>query len=131
MKENQRSILLNTAIGVVIAAVVVAIEWQYGYSIPRLLTDGFFVAAVILLGLGGIIFAANGGTFDMMGYSMKSFLGIVIPGTRLGDPHDGESFLDYKERKAEKRKSPTALLAAGCFHLAVSMLMMVIFNLMT
>ena len=129
MKELKKPLLTNVLIGLVIAAVVVAIEWQYGYPVFHLLTDGFFVAAVVLLGIGGITLAKNAGCFDIMGYSMKSLFGVVIPGARLADPHDNETFLDYKERKAEKRKSPASMLIAGGIHLAVAVVMLIIYNL--
>ncbi len=129
MKDLQKPILIHVLIGFGIAALVVLIEWGYGYTLMRLLSDGFFVAGVMLLGMAGITFATNAGCFDMMGYSMRSLLGVVIPGTRLGDPHDGESYLDYKERKSEKRKSPAPLLFSGAFHMSISMVMLVIYSI--
>ena len=40
----------------------------------------------------------------------------MIPGSRIGDPHDRETLLEYKERKAENRKSPKYMLQAGLIH---------------
>lgn len=116
MTENRRALALNVLFGFVIAAAVVAIEYGYGFTLLRLLTDGFFVSTLMLLGIGGITAARNAGMFDIMGYSVRSFIGIVIPGSRVGDPHDGETLLEYKERKAENRKSPKTMLQAGLIH---------------
>ena len=128
MKENRKTFLISAAAGVVIAAAVVAIEWTRGYPLIHLLADGFFVAAVLLLGVGGIMAARNAGLFDIMGFSMKSLLGVVIPGARLADSHDNESLLEYKERKAESRKSPAPMLIAGGIHLAIAAVMLVIYT---
>ena len=116
MTENRRTLALNVLLGFIIAAAVVAIEYGYGYTILRLLSDGFFVATVMLLGMGGLAAARNAGMFDIMGYSVRSLIGVVIPGSRIGDPHDRETLLEYKERKAENRKSPKYMLQAGLIH---------------
>ena len=116
MTENRRALALNVLFGFVIASAVVAIEYSYGYTLLRLLSDGFFTSTVLLLGMGGLTAARNAGMFDIMGFSVRSFIGIVIPGSRVGDPHDGETLLEYKERKAENRKSPKLVLQAGLIH---------------
>ncbi len=116
MTENRRTLALNVLFGFVIASAVVAIEYSYGYTLLRLLSDGFFTSTVLLLGMGGLTAARNAGMFDIMGFSVRSFIGIVIPGSRVGDPHDGETLLEYKERKAENRKSPKLVLQAGLIH---------------
>ena len=61
MTENRRALALNTLFGFVIAAAVVAIEYSYGYTVLRLLSDGFFVSTVMLLGMGGLAAARNAG----------------------------------------------------------------------
>lgn len=129
MTENRRALALNVLFGFVIAAAVVSIEYGYGFTLLRLLTDGFFVSTLMLLGFGGITAARNAGMFDIMGYSVRSFIGIVIPGSRVGDPHDGETLLEYKERKAENRKSPKTMLQAGLIHGLIMAVVLVIYLL--
>ena len=131
MDKLKKPVLTNFVIGILIAVAVVAIEWQYGYPLIHLLSDGFFVAAVLLIGIGGIAAASNAGCFDMMGYSMRSLLGVVIPASRMGDPREQESFLEYKERKSEKRKSPLPLLIAGGIHMVLAVIMLIIYSLTT
>ena len=115
--------------GFIITAAVVAIEYSYGYSLLRLLSDGFFVSTVMLLGMAGLAAARNAGMFDIMGFSVRSFIGIVVPGSRVGDPHDGETLLEYKERKAESRKSPKPMLQAGLVHGLIMALVLTIYLL--
>ena len=115
--------------GFIITAAVVAIEYSYGYSLLRLLSDGFFVSTVMLLGMAGLAAARNAGMFDIMGFSIRTLMGVVIPGSRVGDPHDGETLLDYKERKAENRKSPKPMLLAGLVHAAIMVVVLVIYLL--
>jgi hypothetical protein len=129
MTENRRALALNVLLGFIIAAAVVAIEYSYGYTLLRLLSDGFFTSTVLLLGMGGLTAARNAGMFDIMGFSVRSIVGIVIPGSRIGDPHDGETLLEYKERKAENRKSPKSILLAGLVHAAIMVVVLTIYLL--
>jgi hypothetical protein len=129
MTENRRTLRLNVMFGFIITAAVVAIEYSYGYSLLRLLSDGFFVSTVMLLGMAGLAAARNAGMFDIMGFSIRTLMGVVIPGSRVGDPHDGETLLAYKERKAENRKSPKPMLLAGLVHAAIMVVVLVIYLL--
>jgi hypothetical protein len=129
MTENRRALALNVLLGFIIAAAVVAIEYSYGYTLLRLLSDGFFTSTVLLLGMGGLTAARNAGMFDIMGFSVRSIVGIVIPGSRIGDPHDGETLLEYKERKAENRKSPKSMLLAGLVHATIMVVVLTIYLL--
>lgn len=129
MTEKRKTLSLNVLFGFVVATAVVAMEFGYGYSVLRLLTDGFFVSTVILLGCGGLMAARNAGMFDIMGFSVRSFIGIVIPGTRIGDPHDRETLLEYKARKAENRKSPKLMLQAGLIHGLIMSVILIIYLL--
>ena len=129
MTENRRTLRLNVMFGFIITAAVVAIEYSYGYSLLRLLSDGFFVSTVMLLGMAGLAAARNAGMFDIMGFSIRTLMGVVIPGSRVGDPHDGETLLAYKERKAENRKSPKPMLLAGLVHAAIMVVVLTIYLL--
>ena len=129
MTEFQKSVLGNLAGGAVIGVVAVVLELELGYPLIHLLSDGFFVAAVMLLGIGGITAARNAGCFDLMGYSMKTLFGMMTPGSRLGDPNERETFLDYREKKAEKRRSPTPMLLAGVIYLILAGIMLAIYFL--
>ena len=129
MTEFQKSVLGNLAGGAVIGVVAVVLELELGYPLIHLLSDGFFVAAVMLLGIGGITAARNSGCFDLMGYSMKTLFGLMTPGSRLGDPSERETFVDYKEKKAEKRRSPAPMLLAGAIYLILAGIMLAIYFL--
>ena len=131
MTEFQKSVLGNLAGGAVICAVAIVLELELGYPLIHLLSDGFFVAAVMLLGSGGIMAARNAGCFDLMGYSMKTLFGMMTPGSRLGDPSERETFVDYREKKAEKRRSPGPTLLAGAVYLVLAGIMLTVYFLTT
>ena len=109
------------------AALAVLVFWlgtYRGYTMLRRLCDSSFVPAVILLGLSGIIAARNDGSFDTIGYSLKFVFFAHYPGAKNGD----EDLLQYKERKAAKRRSPINLVLAGLIWLVVSIVFFIIYS---
>lgn len=127
MTETKKGILIHLGIGVVVAVGVIALNWQKGYLVTHLLCDGFFVAAVVLLGFGGLKFARNQGVFDMLTYSVSSMFQIHYPFTKMNSPLEErqESLIDYKERKRAKRKPATELLWSGLIYLVLAVVMLV------
>ncbi len=133
MSEKRKGILIHICLGAVIATAVVALNWSKGYPVLHLLCDGCFVAAVLLLGSGGLKFARNQGTFDIMTYSVKAAFHLHFPFTKMNSPLDEreEGFADYKERKRAKRKTSAELLWAGLVYLIASMVFFVSYMLAT
>ena len=54
MTDRKKGIIIHLSIGLAIVIGVIVLNWQYGYQWTHLLCDGFFVAAVVLLGFGGL-----------------------------------------------------------------------------
>ena len=115
----------NLLAGAAVAVLVFSLGMSRGYTILRCFTDAWFVAAVLLLGLSGIKAAVNDGSFDTMGYSMKTFFGIHFGGSKYKD----EDIMEYKERKAEKRKPVINLLLTGSIFLVLALLFLVLYSL--
>lgn len=131
MSEKQKGILFHVCTGAVIAVAVAMLGWSRGHAVLRLLCDGCFVAAVVLLGSGGLKFARNQGTFDMFTYSMKTVFHLHYPFSKMNSPLEEreEDFIDYKERKRAKRKSSAELLWAGLLYLVAAVVFLVIYLL--
>ena len=64
MSENQKSVLVDLFLGLVIAIAI--FFWKSGpeYALLHLLSDCTFVSAVILLGMGGLRLCVNSGSLD-------------------------------------------------------------------
>lgn len=131
MSEKRKGILIHICLGAVIAAAVAALGMSKGYPVLHRLCDGCFVAAVLLLGSGGLKFARNQGTFDIMTYSLKAAFHLHFPFSKMNSPLEEkeEDFADYKERKRAKRKSSAELLWAGLLYLAASVVFFVLYLL--
>lgn len=126
MTDKKKGILIHLGIGAVIAVAVAFLDWYRGYPVTHMLCDGFFVAAVVLLGFGGLKFTRNEGVFDMLTYSVSSVFQIHYPFTKMNSPLEErqESFLDYKERKRAKRKPASELLWSGLVYLILAFVLL-------
>lgn len=126
MSEKGKDLLIYLATGAVIAVAVFAMNMSRGYGILRCLCDGPFVASVFLLGIGGIKAARNQGTFDTVGFGLRSALDVAIPALRRDEK---ETMEQYRARKAQERKSSKGMLLAGLAYFLLSVLALVIYEL--
>ena len=126
MSDRVREFLILLAIGAAIAAAVFALNLSRDYGALRSLCDGLFVAAVLLLGVGGIKTARNKGTFDVAGFGLRHVVDMSVPVLRREEKEDLQQ---YRERKALERKSSAGLLLAGGVYLAMSVIVLVIYEL--
>lgn len=129
MKDLQKGLLIDTIMGFVMTAGVVALNWSTGHSFVHLLCDGFSAAGVLLAGMGGLKLVRNKGAFDMMAYGVTSVLHTAIPWTKSTNQLEGreESFADYQARKTEARKPAADLLISGAFFLVLAFIMLAIY----
>ncbi len=118
MTDKQKTYLVEFLAGLLIVAYVVFVNRNSGHTIIHLLCDGSFVAAVLLLGSGGIIFCQKKGAFDIFGYGLKSALGLIVPGVSLMESDVKEDYFTYCERKAKERKTHHQPMLVGLGYLA-------------
>ena len=126
MSGRVRDFLVHLAVGAAVAAAVFALNRSREFGVLRCVCDGFFVAAVFLLGVGGIKAVRNKGTFDVAGFGLRHVVNITVPALRRGEPEDLQQ---YRERKALERKSSVGLLLAGGVYLVLSVIALVVYEL--
>ena len=124
MSEKARDFLANLITGAVVAVAVFAMNMGREYGVLRCVCAGLFVAAVFLLGIGGIKAARNGGTFDVAGFGLSTAINMIPAFQR-----EKEDIQQYRERKAGERKSSKGMLLAGVTYLALSMVALAIYEL--
>jgi hypothetical protein len=127
MSETLRKVLIGTAVGFAIAVLVwYATGLFRAEGLPnvlRIMSDGFFVAAVILLGSGGMVWTYNGGVMDGLGFTFKTMIDRM-----RGDYADRrQTFMEYREQREAKASSPKYLLLSGLVHLVLAMIVVVIY----
>lgn len=128
MSKRLKSFLISLLVGALLCAMVIFINRDQGYGLLRQLCDGCFVAAVLLLGAGILRYVTNQGAFDVLGYGLQSVFHLHVPGASIGNARDQETMETYRERKAKKRKSPAGMLFAGLVWLALSAVLLILFE---
>ncbi len=128
--ELKKKVGVNLITGVIVCAALFAYESSsedYSYSVVHMLCDGCFVAAVLLMGIGGLKFCRNGGTFDIMSFGIKSVVDVTYPWL-FHHPREnkGEKFVDYKDRKRGERRGAADLLIAGAVFLAATIIFLIV-----
>lgn len=125
MSGKRKRLLTCLAAGAVLAAAVCALNVNRGYGWSRSVCDGFFVAAVILLGLGVIRAVCNRGAFDVAGYGLRMAVELALPALRREEKED---IHQYRERKEAERKSPAGLLLAGAVYFVLSLAALAVYE---
>ena len=90
----------------------------------RYWSDAFFIPGILLI-LGGLLmFVANEGSFDAIGYLMRSVIAKVVPGDRMKH----ETYAEYVERRNEKKVTGYSFLfIAGLVTVAISTVFLVLY----
>lgn len=96
----------------------------------KVLSDAFFVAGVVYLGIGGLLWASDKGAFDGLGYSISSLWGLHKPSGERLNWHKNETYEEYVERKhkPEKKKANIFLPIVGAALLLVAILFIVLWH---
>ena len=128
MKTGLKKLLIVTGIGAVCA---VGVCWSRGLfsarearDVVRILSDGFFLVGALLLAWGALVWAANGGAFDGLTWSVKTLVWRIRP-----DYDDvKQSFAEYREQREKKARSPKVTLLAGAVRLVPAFLLTLVYN---
>ena len=133
--KNRRAILLKYGISVSLSLLAAwGVLATHGFSQAaeaseryRLLCDGFFVPAALLLSAGALIFVSNFGIFNGISYAARYVARMFVPSSGKRD----ESYGDYGKRKAKKGNITGYgfLFAVGGAFLAVALVFLVLFFL--
>ncbi len=121
---NLKAFLRDLLIGAAVAALVFGLGLYREYSLMRCFCDGFFVVAVFQIGVGVIVLARNKGSFDAVGFGLRSVLQTHFPSFGKGEKED---IMAYRERKALSRKSAMPLILSGLVYLALSLIFLALY----
>lgn len=127
-------IIVTFVIGILIMAFIISFQSDYydmtGNDRNLVFSNGFFVASVMLLGSGLLMWVATLGAFDHIGYIMS----LMVYKLRYSKDkfEQRKSYLDYieqkhKKEKDEKSKHPRNTILAGLVFLAFAVLFNVLF----
>lgn len=131
-------LIISLGIGFGIMAVVFVIKvaiggaevFEYPRTLMSIFTDCAFVSGVMLISVGGLIFSTREGIFDGIGFAFESFF-VVRNWSPTRRFKDRETFSEYRDRKAEKRKEKKGVshfFISGGFYLLLSIIFLIIYS---
>ena len=120
--------LITAAFGAVLAFIVLLIKDVFHLSqtvdVMKALCDGFFVSGVLIACFGGLVFASNGGVFDMITYGVKNLFWLFKK-----NPADRKykDFYEYREAMKEKKRSYGYMVIVGLAYITVSLIFLALY----
>lgn len=130
MTERAKSILKSAIFAVAVGALVFFTNPQGSEDLFRRICDAFFAPGALLLGSAGLTWCRNRGAFDLLTYGVTSVFHTHVPGASIGHARDEkEDFITYRDRKAASRKPPFGTLWVGLALTALSVVLVVIYEL--
>ena len=118
--------VVSAVVGMVVFTIIVCTKkiWNYddGKQVLRILSDAFFVPGVILAGVGLLIFASNGGAFDMLSYAFIRFFDLFRRDVRNKKYKD---FYEYREAKKDKKRGMAFMPIVGVIFIALAGIMLI------
>lgn len=120
--------LITAAFGAVLAFIVLLIKDVFHLSqavdVMKAMCDGFFVSGVLIACFGGLVFASNGGVFDMITYGVKNLFWLFKK-----NPADRKykDFYEYREAMKEKKRSYGYMVIVGLAYIAVSLIFLALY----
>lgn len=137
MKATERSERIRKYLRVALIGFVAAVVAAYfaGFTTAenaagrvQAVCDGLFVAAVLLIGGGGIALSSNEGTFDGIRYGFSLVLNVMKPG-RYEKRYD--SYYAYKESRKSNKLEWLHIMIVGCGYLAAALIMLVVYTILS
>jgi hypothetical protein len=129
--DNKYKKLISYGIALAVSAVAVVIVYfmrinnpPYGMDVMppiQALSDGFFVAGMMFVSFGALMWISTTGVLDIIGYGFKSVLYLFTP---MQKDKDEGGFYEYKLRQKEKRKGvPFEYLWVGIAWVIVALIL--------
>lgn len=85
----------------------------------HILVDGFFVAGIIIIGAGLLVFSSNGGTFDMLSFGVIKVIDLF---RRDLSKVKYQTFYDYRLERSENKGQFLYLIIVGTFFIITSLI---------
>ena len=91
----------------------------------HILTDSFCVSAVLITGMGALVFVSNEGAFDGIVYAVTSFIDIF----KKEKKNKYHTYYDYKESKGDRNHSFGFMLIVGLGFMVITGVMYLFYRM--
>ena len=133
MSQRIKTLLVKYGSCVVFVAAMLAwflsrVDWEKDGMdmILRMVCDGLTVSGVLLLCVGGLIWASNEGALDGIGYALKTPAYMFVP---FGSNRKHMRYGEYVEKRREKKvKGYGFLLISGGITTGLSLIVLAVYS---
>ncbi len=126
--KKLKKYFITLAIGLAIVLLVTSFNGAFDSDNPKdtakYLCDGFFIATVIIGGLGLLVFVSSEGAFDMIVYGLQSFFHLF----KTSGQKKYSSYYEYKESKAKEKIESGFMLYVGLFLLLITIILYIVYS---
>lgn len=120
--------IITSIIGVIVFIIIICVRkiWdaETTHSIMRTLSDACFVPGVLLAGVGLIIFASNGGAFDMLSFAVIRIFDLFRRDCKNRKYKD---YYEYREAKKEKKRGMAFMLLVGAVFIVLAVIFLIVY----
>ena len=127
MRKYVRVALLGLAASAVATNFAGFFTAENAAGMVHAICDGLFVAAVLLLGGGGLGYASNQGIFDVLRYGTSLAINVMRPGKFV---KKYGSYVDYKEHRKSKKIEWVHIVLVGCGYLVAAFIALGVYYLL-
>lgn len=110
------------------AVVILAVRGAFvksGKALIADLCDAFTVPGILMLGFGLLVFATNGGAFDMLAFGVRKLFDLF---KRDLTKVKYRTFYDYRQAQAEKKRSFLHWIIVGGGFLLIAIIFLIIYS---
>ena len=119
----------------VLAAITLLIAWaEKGYTTTNTWVllgswgDSFAISGVMGVALGALVWASNGGVFDIFAYGGRVF---VRKFKKDYKDHKYPSYYDYREAKKSRKRSFLYMIIVGSVFLLIGGILLIVYRVLT
>lgn len=120
--------IISAVVGIAVFIIIICVKkiWNADspYVAAQILSDGFFVPGVLLAGAGLIIFASNGGAFDMLAYAIIRLFDLFKKDVRNRKYKD---YYEYREARKGKKRGLAFMLIVGSVFIILAVIFLIVY----
>lgn len=119
--------LITAVIGAAVAVPIICLRGIWTLPVREqmgILSDAFFVPGIIIAGAGLIIFASNGGAFDMLAFGAIMFFNLFRKDLSKRKYKD---FYEYRQAKKDKKRDMAFMLIVGVAFMVIAAIFLILY----
>lgn len=125
--------LITSVIGLLVVLAIILSKDVFGQTdakaVMQILSDGFLVPGVLLAGVGLLIFASNGGAFDMLAYGFRLlFVGLQNLFRKDKIEKKYKDYYEYHESRSKSKISIAFMLIIGVVFILLAVIFLLCYN---